>query len=104
MIRRSFLSLLFAILLVFAQQAAMLHPYVHVADWQQKSSQDKQTPKHLEICGKCVALADIENTVSSQSYTLNITFEQFELLTTSRLSIASEYFLPYHSRAPPTLA
>jgi hypothetical protein len=104
MARRSFLSLLFAVLLVFAQQAAMLHPYVHVADLQQKSSEDKQVPKHLVACEKCVALADIENTVSSQSHAHNITFEQFELSTTPHLSITFEYFLPYHSRAPPTLA
>ena len=103
MVRRLFLSLLFAVLLVFAQQAAMLHSYVHVADWQQKTSEGKQAPKHLEICGKCVALADIQNIVGSQSYNLNIIFEQFELSTIPHQSITSEHFLSYQSRAPPIL-
>ena len=104
MARHLFLSLLFAVLLIFTQQAAMLHPYVHVADLQHKSTEDKQAPKHLEVCGKCVALADIENTVSSQSYNLNITFESFKQSTTAHVSIASEHFFSYHSRAPPSLA
>lgn len=104
MIRSSFLSLLFAVLLVFAQQEAMLHSYVHTADWQQKFSEDKQAPKHSEACGKCVALADIGSTVGSQSNTLIVESGQFELSTKLHQSIISERFLPYHSRAPPNLA
>lgn len=104
MIRHTFLSLLFAILFVFAQQEAMLHPYVHTADWQQKSSEDKQAPKHSEVCGKCVALSNIGHTVGSQSHSFHIASGQFELSTSTHVSIVSESFLPYHSRAPPYLA
>jgi Protein of unknown function (DUF2946) len=104
MIRHTFLSLLFAVLFVFAQQQAMLHSYVHTADWQQKSSGDKQAPKHSEVCGKCVALSNIGHTVTSQSHAFNVASGQFELSTSSHLSIASESFVPYHSRAPPYLA
>jgi len=103
MIRRSFLSLLFAVLLVFAQQEAMLHPYEHTADWQKKSSGDKQAPSHSEVCGKCVALADINSAVGSKSLVLHVLPGQFELSPTSRQSIVSAHFLPYHSRAPPYL-
>lgn len=104
MIRSSFLSLFFAILLVFAQQAAMLHPYVHTADFQQKSQGDKQAPKHSDVCGKCVALADIGNAVDSQSHTFDIASGLFEPLSTNHQPIASERFPYYHSRAPPILA
>lgn len=104
MIRRSFLPLLFAVLLVFAQQAAMLHPYEHTADWQQKSSDDKKAPSHSEVCGKCVALADVESAVGSKSQNLHIQPGQFELSTISQQPIVSGHFLPYHSRAPPYLA
>jgi hypothetical protein len=104
MIRRSFLSLLFAVLLVFAQQEAMLHPYEHAADWQQKSSSNKQTPPHSETCGKCLALADINSAVGSKSQALQVVPGQFELSSTLLQSIVSAHFLPYHSRAPPYLA
>lgn len=104
MTRRLYLSLLFAVLLVFAQQVAMLHPYVHTADWQQKSSEDKQAPKHYEVCGQCVALAGIGSAIGSQSHALIFEPGQFELSTKLHQSIISERFLPYHSRAPPTLA
>jgi hypothetical protein len=89
---------------VFAQQAAMLHPYVHTADLQQKSQSDKHAPKHSDVCGKCVALADIGSAVGSQSYTLNIESGLFELISTNHQPITSERFPYYHSRAPPILA
>lgn len=115
MIRRSFLSLLFAVLLVLAQQAAMLHPYVHVADSQQNSTQskldnskqdkqDKRAPSHTEVCGKCIALADIEHIVGSTSQTLNIAVGQYVLSTAINQSFFVTQRLAYHSRAPPSLA
>jgi hypothetical protein len=104
MIRRSFLSLLFVILLVFAQQSAMLHPYVHTADLQQTSQNDKQAPKHSEVCGQCVAVAAIGSAIGSQSHTFNLGSTVFELLYKVHQSVASEHFPDYHSRAPPTLA
>ncbi|MES2013778.1 MAG: hypothetical protein V4445_08505 [Pseudomonadota bacterium] len=111
MIHRSFLSLLFAVLLVLAQHMAMLHPYVHVADGQQNSTQDnqnsskqdKQAPRHTEVCGKCVALADIENLVGSTSQALSITLGQYVLATDVNQSFSATQLLSYHSRAPPSL-
>lgn len=103
MVRRSFLSLIFAVLLVFAQQVAVSHPYEHTADWQQKSSDQKQAPAHAEFCGKCVALADISSAVGTKSQSLQIIPGQIVQTTTLRQSIVSAHFLPYHSRAPPCL-
>lgn len=104
MMHRSFLSLLFAILLVFAQQAAISHSYVHAADLQQKSQSNKQAPKHSEVCGQCVAFADIGSAVGSQPHTLNIAVGLFELISTNHQSLAFERFPAYYSRAPPSLA
>lgn len=104
MIQRNFLSLFFAILLVFAQQGAMLHSYEHTADWHQKSSNEGKSTNHSVVCEKCVALANLGAAVSSQSHTLNIASGQFELLTYLHQSVISVRYLSYHSRAPPILA
>jgi hypothetical protein len=104
MVRRSFLSLLFAFLLLFAQQVAMLHPYEHTADWQQKSSSGKQAPLHSEACGKCVALADMGSAVGSKALAIHVLPDQFELSSIPRQSIVSVHFSSYHSRAPPYFA
>lgn len=109
MIRRSFLTLFFAVLLVFGQQQAMVHAYVHTADLQQKSSspqsssEDKST-NHSEVCGKCVALANLGAAVGSQAYILDIASGQFELSTALHQSVISARFTSYRSRAPPILA
>ena len=114
MIRRSFLTLFFAVLLVFGQQQAMVHAYVHTADLQQKSSnqqtynqksssEDKST-NHAEVCGKCLSLAGLSAAIGSQAHILNIASGQFELSTALHQSVVSTHFSFYHSRAPPILA
>lgn len=114
MIRRSFLTLFFAVLLMFGQQQAMVHAYVHTADLQQKSSnqlsssqqpssEDKST-NHSELCGKCLSLAGLAAAIGSQAHILNIASGQFELSTALPQSVVSSHFSSYHSRAPPTLA
>ncbi len=103
MIHRTFLSLLFGILLVFSQQEATLHAYVHTADWQQKTSPEDKSTNHTEACGKCVALANLGAAVSSHAHILNIASGHFELSTSLHQSILSQHVLPYHSRAPPIL-
>jgi hypothetical protein len=104
MIRRSFLTLFFAVLLMFGQQQAMVHAYVHTADLQQKSSENKQLPNHSDVCGKCVALANLSAAVGTQAQILNIATGQFQLSTSLHPSIISQCVLAYHSRAPPFLA
>ena len=114
MIRRSFLTLFFAVLLMFGQQQAMVHAYVHTADLQQKSSnqqtynqksssEDKST-NHAEVCGKCLSLAGLSAAIGSQAHILNIASGQFELSTALHQSVVSTHFSSYHSRAPPILA
>lgn len=104
MIRRSFLSFIFALLLVFAQQQATVHAYVHTADWQQNSSNEHKSTHHSEACGKCVAHASLGAAVDSQANFLNFASGKFELLTALHQSIISARFCSYRSRAPPTLA
>ncbi len=104
MIRRSFLTLFFAVLLMFGQQQAMVHAYVHTADLQQKSSESKPLSNHSEVCGKCVALANLGAAIGSQAHILTIASGQFELSTVLHQSVISAHFSAYHSRAPPILA
>lgn len=104
MIRRSFLTFFFAVLLMFGQQQAMVHAYVHTADLQQKSSNEDKPTNHSEVCGKCVALANLGAAVGSQAHILNIISGQFQLSTSLHQSIISQRVLAYHSRAPPHLA
>ncbi|MDI1361573.1 hypothetical protein [Methylotenera sp.] len=114
MIRRSFLTLFFAVLLVFGQQQAMVHAYVHTADLQQKtsnqqtlnqkSSSEDKSSNHAEVCGKCLSLAGLTAAIGSQAHILNIASGQFELLTALHQSVISTRFSSYRSRAPPILA
>ena len=114
MIRRSFLTLFFAVLLIFGQQQAMVHAYVHTADLQQKtsnqqtsnqkSSSEDKSSNHAEVCGKCLSLAGLTAAIGSQAHILNIASGQFELLTALHQSVISTRFSSYRSRAPPILA
>jgi hypothetical protein len=104
MVNRSFLSLLFAFLLTFAQQQALLHPYEHATDLQQKSSSHKNTLPHSENCGKCIALAGVASAVASKSQGIQVLAAQFELVSSANQPTISAYFQPYQSRAPPYLA
>ena len=104
MINRSFLSILIAFLLTFAQQLALTHPYEHTADWQQKTSSHKNTLPHSDSCGKCAALAGVANTVASNSHALAVLPTTFALSSCSQQPTVSAHFQPYQSRAPPYLA
>jgi hypothetical protein len=104
MINRSFLSLLFAFLLTFAQQQALLHPYEHAADWQQKSSSQKNTLPHADNCGKCIALSGVGSAVGSKSHFTLAVNTSFELAFFAISPTISAHFQPYQSRAPPYLA
>lgn len=104
MVRRIFLSLFFALLLVFAQQAAVVHGYVHTADLQQSSQNDKQSPKHNEVCAQCVALADISGAIGAKSYVFKLDAGQQQPWPALQLALAGTTRLYYRSRAPPSLA
>jgi hypothetical protein len=104
MINRSFLSLLVAFLLTFAQQLALTHPYEHAADWQQKSSSQKNTLPHTDNCDKCIALAGIASAVGAKSQSFHALSTTFEFLPSATQPTISAHFQPYQSRAPPYLA
>jgi len=103
MIRRSFLTLFFAVLLMFGQQQAMVHSYVHTADWQQKSSDERKSTHHSEVCGKCVSIAGLNVALSSLAHAFHIATGQFQLSTSLHQSIISQCVLAYYSRAPPQI-
>lgn len=82
----------------------MLHLYAHTIDWQQKSLIKNKSTNHTEVCGMCVALANLGATVSPHAHILHIASGQCELSTLIHQSIISQCVLLYHSRAPPILA
>jgi hypothetical protein len=104
MINRSFLSLLFVFLLLFAQQQALVHPLEHFADAQQKSSNHKNTLPHSDNCAKCAALAGVASALASKSQPVIALNATFELICSVTQSLFSQSFHPYQSRAPPYLA
>lgn len=104
MTNRLFKSLFFVLLLVFAQQQALLHPYEHSADWQQKSSNHKNSLPHSDTCGKCIALAGIASAVGSKTQSVAVLPAKFEFASSAKLLTFSTHFQPYLSRAPPYLA
>ena len=110
MIQRRLLSFVFILLFAFAQQQALVHPYVHLVSEEESSSQqnnstsNKQSPVHSEICEKCIALAGITSAVGSQAHILLVSPATFERTTEFTQPLFSTTYFPYHSRAPPTLA
>jgi hypothetical protein len=104
MIQRRLLYFVLTLLLVFAQQQAIVHPYVHLANGQESSTSDKQAPAHSETCGKCIAFAGVSAAVSSQALTIAILPTAFERSVEIAQPLLSTLHLSYHSRAPPYLA
>lgn len=104
MINRSFLSLLFVFLLLFAQQQALVHPLEHFADAQQQSSNHKNILPHSDNCAKCAALAGVASALGSKSQSVIASNSTFELISFETQSLFSQPFQPYQSRAPPYLA
>ncbi len=103
MIQRRFISILFILLFAFAQQQAMIHPYVHLANEQEKTPNNKQIPAHSDVCSKCVALAGIGSAIGAQTHALHVLPTTFELAVFVALPFFSSTTLPYSSRAPPSL-
>ncbi len=104
MINRSFLSLLFVFLLLFAQQQALVHPLEHFTDAQQQSSNHKNTLPHSDSCAKCSALAGVASALTSKSRSVIVLNTTFELISSATQSLFTEPFQSYQSRAPPYLA
>ena len=101
---RRWITCAFALLLLFAQQQALLHPYQHTAEWQGSTTGDKKAPFNPESCSKCVSLADLGSAIGAHVHAfqaLPASFEQPAFFLPGRVAAI---FLSYHSRAPPDLA
>lgn len=104
MIRSSLIAFLFGFLLVIGQQQALEHHYAHSGGWQTKSSNNKDSTKHNEICGQCLAHAGIDSAINLQSQFIIFNDAQFERSIHSFYAIISACFFSYNSRAPPVIA
>ena len=99
-------------LLLFAQQAALLHPYEHFnASQNQQSSQkqpsnksNKESPVSASFCEKCAAYAALGNALSTSHAAIvfldspTVVFHQHEHAFTT---LHTRY---YAARAPPPLS
>ena len=104
MTRRNFIALLFGLLFVLAQQATIIHPYVHTADWQKVTSGSKNSHKTTEACAQCLAHAGIDNAISPQTFIFFLKSADFTLSSHTHYSVISNHSFSYHSRAPPVIA
>lgn len=94
---------LFALLLLLAQQQAVVHAYVHVTDWLQKSD-DGALTCYPDACEKCALLADLHSAVMPAAMALQTQVETFESPLKPVLSVFAVGLPPYQSHAPPFLA
>ena len=103
MFKRLFSSFSLVLLLLFAQQVALVHPYEHFSRDKQESSQhSKESPASSAFCEKCAAYAALGNAVSPSHVVL--------VLLGSPTSFFSEsvhfHFISttryYAARAPPS--
>jgi hypothetical protein len=106
MIQRRLLSFIFILLFAFAQQQALVHPYVHLASEQGSTSQesstnDKHGQTHSEVCAKCITLAGVGSAVSSDAPSIHVLPATFELAYSVFKTFFSTAYCTYHSRAPP---
>jgi len=99
MFRRYFTAVLFALLFVFTQQAAIAHEISHVND--PISHSQKQDKTHISFCEKCASYSQLGNAVTSNFHSLLSKLLQSDF---DRFSAKHSYLpfnLAYCAQAPP---
>lgn len=96
MILRSLPSLLFALVLLFAQQGSTLHTLSHVLADQTQQQQNKQAP-HPHDCEQCTTYAQLGNA-------LNSGFLSFDLCSSLVQAVAQNYSLLFTRHTLPAIA
>ena len=92
---RFFPPLLFALVVLFAQQGGALHALRH-AFAEQTQQQDKQTP-HSPYCEECTSYAQLGSA-------LNSSFLSFELHSSLVQTLAQHYFVFFTQHIVPAIA
>jgi hypothetical protein len=98
--RRIYLHGLMALLLVFAQQAALVHLIAHAT---QHTSQHDPAPDGSKSCAKCLAAAHLGSAVGVAIPTLVIPASVPDMTATAPVAARTLVLHVYQSRAPPTV-
>ena len=95
------LSLLLAVLFIFAQQAAILHALSH--DSRTQTQQDKHLPGG-KVCEKCIVFAQFSAAVAALGAHVPLCAGVQDFLFQSDTGIRQQPAVAYLSRAPPVLS
>ncbi|MGI9026849.1 MAG: hypothetical protein ACR2GP_14965 [Burkholderiaceae bacterium] len=97
------LRLLFAALLVFAQQQAVLHLLGH--SFEQIEKKKEATDPTERVCAKCLALAHLDHAVSGEMPAIALP-EAWPAVAVASVAGRAEsaFFHHYRSRAPPVFS
>ena len=104
MLHRLFLVISLALLFGLGQQGAAVHAISHLADSQQRESQQDQKSHHLTFCDQCAAYAALDSAVDADAR------HPLPVAVAANLFIHGACHRPtghthyYTARAPPILA
>jgi hypothetical protein len=100
---RLFLAVLLPVLLLVAQQNAMLHELGHAAGSPARTQrQDKQIPPGT-ACDKCVVFAHLSGAVAPDAPALKQPLLAYEAVSRRTVSLASTEVPTARSRGPPSI-
>lgn len=107
MIKRFYPVFSLILLLLFAQQTALLHPYEHLNTNQNQHSAPKQSNKESPVsasfCEKCAAYAALGNALTT-SHTALTLFNATLVFVSEHAYVGANYHTShYAARAPPYL-
>ncbi len=100
--RHPAIALLLTCLLVFAQQAAVLHALAHVTA--ETTQQRDQHPPGASVCDKCIAFAEIEGAAPLPQFIVRRASAALPHFGGDLYHVAIAALRHYLSRAPPCLA
>ena len=98
-------SLLLPLLLLLAQQGALLHELSHYAKPQtQEEGGDKKQPSHAEACSLCLAFAQVESAAPTHVSMAPLLAQlSFELTPVDPVYVATTPLPAERSRGPPPI-
>ena len=96
---RFFRPLLFAFVLLFAQQGSALHTLRH-AFAEQTQQQDKQAP-HAKDCEQCTTYAQLGSALNSGYFSFALHASLLQTLAQQRYTFYTRHSLPGIARGPP---
>lgn len=98
---RFFQPLLFALVLLFAQQGGALHALRH-AFAEQTQQHNKQTP-HSSYCEECTTYAQLGGALNSNFLSFELHSPSIQTLSQHHVFFFSQHAIPAIARGPPLL-